>query len=124
MKNTDIDSFLRNHKPQVKDDPTFMLEVQQKMQAVEGIKSEVDRQHRHGRLALIAALVVGLVCGIAVTLLAYLYPINTEQIGEGIISSIRVFIDTWKHYLLIPVIGCAIALWFTLDSPKDASSRL
>ena len=124
MKNTDIDSFLRNNKPQVKDDPTFMLEVQQKMQAVEGIKSEVDRQHRHGRLALIAALVVGLVCGIAVTLLAYLYPINTEQIGEGIISSIRVFIDTWKHYLLIPVIGCAIALWFTLDSPKDASSRL
>ena len=124
MKNTDIDSFLRSNKPQVKDDPAFLLEVQQKMQAVEGIKSEVDRQHRHGRLALIAALVVGLVCGIIVTLLAYLYPIDTDQIGEGIISSIRVFIDTWKYYLLIPVIGCAIALWFTLDSPKDASSRL
>lgn len=124
MKNTDIDLFLRSNKPQVKDDPTFLLEVQQKMQAVEGIKSEVDRQQRHGRLALIAALVVGLVCGIAVTLLAYLYPINPEQIGEDIISSIRVFIDTWKYYLLIPVIGCAVALWFTLDSPKNASSHL
>ena len=124
MKNTDIDSFLRSNKPQVKDDPAFLLEVQQKMQAVEGIKSEVDRQQRHGRLALIAALVVGLVCGIAVTLLAYLYPINPEQIGEDIISNIRVFIDTWKYYLLIPVIGCAAALWFTLDSPKNASSHL
>ena len=124
MKNTDIDSFLRSNKPQVKDDPAFLLEVQQKMRAVEGIKSEVDRQRRHGRMAMTAALVFGLVCGIAVTLMAYLYPINTEQIGEGIISSVRVFIDTWKHYLLIPVIGCAIALWFTLDSPKDASSHL
>jgi hypothetical protein len=122
MKNTDIDSFLRDNKPQVKEDPTFLLELQQKMRAVEGIKSEVDRQRRYGRMALIAALVIGLVCGIGVTLLAYLYPIDPEAISEGVISSIRSFIGTWKHYLLIPVIGCAIALWLTLDNPKNASS--
>jgi hypothetical protein len=92
------------------------------MRAVEGIKSEVDRQRRYGRMALIAALAVGLVCGIGVILLAYLYPIDPEAISKGVISSIRSFIGTWKHYLLIPVIGCAVALWFTLDSPKNASS--
>ena len=49
MKNTDIESLLRGNKPQVKDNPTFLLEVQQKMRTVEGIKSEVDRQRRYGR---------------------------------------------------------------------------
>lgn len=49
MKNTDIESLLRGNKPQVKDNPTFPLEVQQKMRTVEGIKSEVDRQRRYVR---------------------------------------------------------------------------
>ncbi|MBR5199553.1 MAG: hypothetical protein IKW20_06960 [Bacteroidales bacterium] len=123
MKNMDIDSFLRDNKPQVKEDPAFLLEVQQKMRAVEGIKTEVDRQRRHGRIAVITALTAGLICGIIVTLLAYLYPIDPESVSEGVISSIRTFIGTWKHFLLVPVIGCAIALWFAIDSPKSASSR-
>ena len=122
MKNTDIDSFLRSNKPQVKDDPTFLLEVQQKMQAVEGIKSEVDIQRRHVRRALLAALAAGMVCTAAVTLLAYLYPIDPQQISEGFFSSIRVFIDTWKHYLLIPVAGFGIALWALGDGTKSSTS--
>ena len=52
MKNTDIESLLRENKPHVKDNPTFLLEVQHKMRAVDGIKSEVDRQRRYGRQAL------------------------------------------------------------------------
>ena len=48
MKNTDIESLLRENKAQVRDNPTFLLEVQQKMRAVDGIKSEVDRQRRYG----------------------------------------------------------------------------
>lgn len=123
MKNIDIDSFLRENKPQVQEDPSFLLEVQQKMRAVEGIKSEVDRQRKYGRMTIIVALFAGLACGVIATILGYLYPIDPEVISEGIIASIRVFIDTWKHYLLIPVIGCAIALWFVIDSPKNASRR-
>lgn len=49
MKNTDIESLLRENKPHVKDNPTFLLEVQHKMRAVDGIKSEVDRQRQIGR---------------------------------------------------------------------------
>ena len=56
MKN--IDSFLRENKPQVKDNPTFLLEVQHKMRAVEGIKTEVYRQRRFGRTGLIATAVI------------------------------------------------------------------
>ena len=48
MNNNNIESILRESKPQVKDNPAFLLEVQQKMRAVEGIKNEVDRQRRYG----------------------------------------------------------------------------
>ena len=40
-KNRDIESFLRENKPRVKDNPTFMLEVQQKMRAV-GYRQAID----------------------------------------------------------------------------------
>lgn len=123
MKDTDIDSFLRSNKPQVKEDPAFLLEVQQKMHAVEGIKTEVDRQRRFGRTALLATLMIGLVCGIAITLLAYIYPIDPESISEGIISRSRVFIDTWKHYLVIPVLGCAAGLWHLWGNAQKATDR-
>ena len=41
---SDIEDFLRENKPQVKEDPTFILEAQRRMEQVEGIKAEVDRQ--------------------------------------------------------------------------------
>ena len=76
MNNNDIESILRDSKPQVKDNPAFLLEVQQKMRAVEGIKNEVDRQRRYGRSSVIVALVLGLIVGAMSMSLAYLYPID------------------------------------------------
>ena len=49
-RNKDIESFLRENRPQVKANPTFLLVVQRKMREVEGIKSEVDRQRKYGRM--------------------------------------------------------------------------
>ena len=72
MNNNDIESILRDSKPQVKDNPAFQLELQQKMRAVEGIKNEVD----------------------------------------------RVFMESYKQYLLLPVAGCAIALGMILGRQK------
>ena len=57
---SDIEDFLRENKPQVKEDPTFILEAQRRMEQVEGIKAEVDRQRSRGRVALIIALCAGL----------------------------------------------------------------
>lgn len=118
MKSNDIESILRDSKPQVKDNPAFLLEVQQKMRAVEGIKSEVDRQRRSGRSAIVAALVLGLIVGALAISLAYLYPIDPSAINDSIISDIRVFIDTYKHHLLLPIAGCAIALGLILGRQK------
>ena len=49
----DIEDFLRDNKPQVKEDPTFILEAQRRMEQVDGIKAEVDRQRTRGRVALL-----------------------------------------------------------------------
>ena len=120
----EIEDFLRENKPVVKNDPTFILETQRRLDQVEGIKAEVDRQRCHGRLALIIALVVGLLVGIFATAIAFLYPVDAETVGKGVLDSIRLFLTTWKQYLLLPVALLAIALSYVLMSGKRGSSTL
>ena len=124
MKNTDIESLLRENKPQVKDNPTFLLEVQQKMRAVDGIKSEVDRQRRYGHQALVITLVAGLILGGIVATLAYLYPINPEMLGESLIADIKMALDPWKHYVLIFMAICGITLGVIYSVRKENTIRL
>ena len=45
--------------------------------------------------------------GLAMSL-AYLYAIDQSVIQDGIVSDFRVFMDTYKQYLLLPIAGCAI----------------
>ena len=124
MKNTDIESILRDSRPQVEDNPAFLLELQQKMRAVEGIKNEVDRQRRHGRTALILALVSGLIIGAAAMSLAYLYPIDTTAISKGLLSDIRVFLESYKQYLLLPIAVCGISLGVIFGRPNSLKMNL
>ena len=119
MKDKDIESILRDSRPQVRENPAFLLEVQQKMRAVEGIKNEVDRQRRYGRNALILTLVSGLSLGAVAMSLAYLYPIDTSAISEGILSDIRVFLESYKQYLILPIAGCAISLGVIFGRHKN-----
>lgn len=104
MKN--IDSFLREHKPQVKDDPTFLLEVQHKMRAVEGIKSEVDRQRRFGRTGLIATAVVCVIIGIAFVILS-------DQLSvalKDILAWAKALIGAYSYHVMIAIAACAVVL--------------
>ena len=110
----DLEQYLRDNKPSVKDDPSFILEARRRMESVEGIKGEVDRQRRSGHRALVIALVAGLVAGIAVTALAFLYPIDAESAGKGLVDSIRLFIQDYRQYLLLPVALLAIVLSLVL----------
>ena len=120
----DIEDFLRENKPQVKKDPTFILETRRRMEQVEGIKAEVDRQRGHGRVALIVALAVGLALGVLATAVAFLYPVDAETVGQGLIQSIRLFLQTYRQYMLLPVALLAIALYLVLTRSGKAFSRL
>ena len=118
----EIEDFLRENKPVVKDNPTFILEARRRMEAVEGIKAEVDRQRCYGRPALIITLMAGLLLGVVATAIAFLYPIDTESVGKGVLDSIRLFLTTWKQYLLLPVALLAIAMSMVLMSGKRGKS--
>ena len=106
----DIEDFLRENKPQVKEDPTFILEAQRRMEQVDGIKAEVDRQRNRGRVALIAALVIGLAVGVFATAIAFLYPVDAQASSEGILQAIRLFLQDYRQYLFMSVALLAIAL--------------
>ena len=114
----EIDDFLRENKPVVKDDPTFILETRRRMEEVEGIKAEVDRQRSHGRVTLIVSLAAGLALGVLATVIAFLYPVDVNTIGEGLWESVRLFLETWKQYLLLPVALLAILLALVVSSDR------
>lgn len=107
---SELENFLRDNRPHVKEDPTFILETRRRIEAVEGIKSEVDRQRRTGRRALIIALVAGLAMGVLVTAVAFLYPVEPSSVGRGILDSIRLFLQSYRQYLLLPTAILAVAL--------------
>ena len=111
----EIEDFLRENKPQVKNDPTFILETRRRLDQVEGIKAEVDRQRHHGRVALIVALCAGLAIGIVAAALAFFYPVDAQSATEGILQSVRLFLQNYRQYLLLPVALLAILLGVVLS---------
>ena len=118
----DIEDFLWENKPQVKEDPTFILQAQRRMEQVEGIKAVVDRQSHRGRIALIVALVTGLVIGVAAATLAFLFPIRPETVGDGLWQSARLFLQDYRQYLVYPVALFTISLILVLSRSKSYSS--
>lgn len=121
MSEKNIDDFLREHKPVVSDDPTFLLETQRRLSAVEGIKDEVDRQRRYGRIALITALLVGLTVGILVAALVFLHPIDLKAVENSLFADALDFFEKWRYLLLLLIAGCAIALGLTLGRSQKVS---
>ena len=116
-----IEEFLRGHKPQVKDDPTFLLETQRRMKQVEGIKAEVDRQRSHGRITLIVTLIIGIVIGVIATFICYICPFNLDDMKEGAMASVILFLTTWKQYFLILAAALSVSLAFLLSRTRKAS---
>lgn len=93
MNDNDLNILLKTNKPVVKDDPAFMLKARQRMNAVEGIKNEVDRQRKHGLIVLSVTLLIGLAAGILIAVFILLAPID----------SIRALIGEWKLYIEVGV---------------------
>lgn len=109
MRHDNIESLLREHKPQVKDNPAFLSEVQHKMGAVEGLKKEMDRQRRFGRIALVAALIAGTLVGGLAMFLIWLYPVGSEVGAPELIVNIKVLIEPYRQYVLLLIACCAIS---------------
>jgi hypothetical protein len=118
-KKDNIEEFLRDNRPVVKDDPTFLLETNRRLKSVEGIKAEVDRQRVQGHMALIVTLVIGIVIGAFAVLIGYMHPFDLNQMKEGSLYNALVFIETWKQYLIIPVALLSVTLSLVLSLRRN-----
>ena len=119
MNEKQLEEFLREHKPRVQADPAFLLETQQRMRAVVGIKGEVDRQRRYGRAALLATLVAGMLLGALAVGIAYLFPADPDVAGTSFWSGLRTFLTQYRRLLMLPVAGCAIALGLLIGRDRS-----
>lgn len=120
MKETDIDSYLRENKPQIKDNPTFILEVKQKMRAVDGIKNEVDRQRKRGRLTMAVVSIAGLILGVFALVLAMTFPTELKLTDVSLLSQLKDYFEAHAEVLLVPVTLCAVFLSIALGTRKES----
>ena len=118
----EIEDFLRETRPVPDDKPTFILETKNRLEAVEGIKAEVDRQRHHGRVALIVALALGLAVGVLATAIAFLYPVDAQAAGEGLWEGLCTQLHTYRQYLMLPVAILAITLAVVVSRKSYSSS--
>lgn len=102
MKELDIEQYLRGNKPQVKNDPSFILETKRRIETVEAVKKEVDYQRSTGRIAIFVTLLVGLMVGVLVAIILLRFPIQRLLIA----------IELWKSYIFtaIPCVAVVIII--------------
>lgn len=105
----DIEQFLRENAPDTPAEGQFMIETNARLNAVEGIKKEVDGARHRGRIALIIALAAGLVLGCLITLLVLFYPVQPTADSTAFTNAIEALQDN-KSLLFIGIALLAIAL--------------
>ena len=115
-----IEEFLRGHKPQVKDDPTFLLETRRRIKQVDGIKAEVDRQHVQSRMALIITLTIGIAIGAIAVFIGYICPARPDTENAGIFASVLLFVTAWKQYFFILLAALSVSLAILLSKTSRA----
>ena len=54
--------------------------------------------------------------------IAFFYPVNPESMGQGILDSLRLFLQSYREYLLLPTALIAIALALVLFRNKRGSA--
>ena len=105
----DIEQFLRENAPDTPAEGQFMIETNARLNAVEGIKKEVDGSRHRGRIALIIALAAGLVLGCLITLLVLFYPAQPAADNTAFTDAIEALQDK-KGLLFVGIALLAIAL--------------
>ena len=105
----DIEQFLRDNAPDMPAEGQFMIETNARLNAVEGIKKEVDGVHRRGRIALIVALAAGLVLGCLLTLLVIFHPVQPAADSSAFTRALEALQDK-QWFLFGGVALLAVAL--------------
>ncbi len=116
---TNLEQYLRDHKPELPEEGTFLVETNARLNQVEGIKRCVDADRRRGRLALIIALSAGIVMGGVAVLLTVLYPIPDMEVHAAVFDKILAVLQKWHALFIVLIAGCTIALGVVFISRKQ-----
>ena len=103
----DLEKYLRENAPETPAEGQFLLETSARLSRVEGIKKTVDGEHRRARVAVMAALGVGLVLGCALTALVLLYP---PQLDKSALDQFVLALQARREYLFGFIALCAVSL--------------
>lgn len=106
----DIEQLLRDNVPDTPDEGQFMIEMNARLNQVEGIKQTVDGEHRRWRIVLIIALIAGLMLGCAVTALVLLYPLQPLHVDESFLTKTVQTLQRYRSILFGFIAACATAL--------------
>lgn len=106
----DIEQYLRENAPDIPDEGQFIIETNARLDAVEGIKKTVEGERRSYRIAILTALIAGLVLGCLATALIFLYPVQPAQIDRSLLEKAVESLQQWKIYIFGFIALCAVAL--------------
>ena len=122
----DIEQILRENKPQAPTGDNFIIEMNARLEAVEGIKRTVAEEHRRGRRLLLAALGAGLVLGGLVTAVLILQPELPETVSSKWLTFFRdaaagfqAFLKSAPQALSLLVAALAITLGLVALKPRQ-----
>ena len=110
MKELDIEQYLRGNKPQVKNDPSFILETKRRIETVEAVKKEIDYQRSTGRIAIFVTLLVGLMVVVLVAIILLRFPMQRLLIS----------IELWKNYIFTAIPCVAVGIIILTLSNKNS----
>lgn len=106
----DIEQYLRDNRPETPAEGQFLIETNARLNAVEGIKKEVDGSRRRGRVAVLVTLIAGLKLGCFLAYLAIRYPIQSFLPDNSALSKILATLQDNKSILFFLIASFAIVL--------------
>jgi len=121
----DIEQFLKENKPQAPAEDSFIIEMNARLEAVEGIKSTVAEERRRGHRMMLAALGAGLILGGLVAAVLILHPALPEAVGGKWLTSVRdaaagfqTFLKSAPQALSLLIAALAITLGLVALKPR------
>lgn len=100
----DIERFLRENRPETPDEGQFIVELNARLSAVEGIRKTVEGERRRWRMAPVVALLSGLALGALVALFLALHPILPHLLRPP-----QALLDN-RDYILVGIAALALTL--------------
>lgn len=103
----ELNDFLKQNRPIVRDDPTFSLETLKRLESVEGIKQDMDRHYKSVRIVFLVAVLSGLAVGITLITAGIFLPTGIQSFVSDISSRIQPFLYGWGLFIW-PIVSLLI----------------